>query len=416
MNKKYYEVIKEIEKRISGKKEPDPNIHIQRILSFLEKNNFPENNFKFIHIAGTAGKGTLANYIHKILYDYGENSGLFTSPHIQVAIERIKVGKYFISPQVFVDIYQNVVKNTIKTHGLEEKFGQYSFFEIMLCIGLVYFWKKKCNYIVLETGIGGKYDPTNFIKKPLITIITNIGFDHTEILGNTLSKIAHDKAGIIKKGSVFLTSEKKKNIVSLFSNICKQRGATFIGYNKNNQSVPTGLSKKIYRKIKINNPKIITNLNNFLLPCRFEEIKTKPIFILDGAHNLLKINYLIKKIRMYYPDKKFKVIFACAKDKDAKNMLVKLAEITAKFYFVNIKSRKNIFFNTKELRSIANKYSIESQEFKNSTIAIHAAMKDFPSTPINNTPILATGSFYLTGEIRELFHSSLKILRSRCMD
>jgi len=157
--------------------------------------------------------------IHEVLLVSGKKVGSFTSPFVVTSIEKVKVGELYISPEEFADIVE-YLKPFIDEAYISGPYGRPSYFEIFFAIALVYFKQQKCEWVVLEVGLGGRYDATNIIERPIVTAITNIDYDHTEILGKTLKKIAFDKAGIIKTGAEFFTTEQNKSVLAVFSEIC----------------------------------------------------------------------------------------------------------------------------------------------------------------------------------------------------
>lgn len=200
--------------------------YIKRMRYFLNLIGNPDKGMKLIHIAGTSGKGTVTNMVHEILLASGKNVGSFTSPFVTTPIEQIKVGDAYISPDEFADIVE-YLKPFIDVAYTEGPYGSPSYFEIFFSIALVYFQRKKCDWVVLEVGLGGRYDATNVIERPSVTAITNIDYDHTELLGKTLRKIASDKAGIIKSGSAFFTTEQRPALLKIFSSICDEKRVAF---------------------------------------------------------------------------------------------------------------------------------------------------------------------------------------------
>src|SRR3989344_3161835 len=209
-----------------GRKKRNPELFIRRTRRFLNLIGSPDKDFKFIHVTGTAGKGTVSTMVHNALVSEGKRVGLFTSPYTTTAIEKIKVNNLYISPVEFAQLVKNLIPFVAKAK--RSPAGTPSTFELFLAIALLYFKKMKCEWVVLEAGLGGRYDATNVIKSPRVTAITNIDFDHTEILGKTLREIATDKGGIIKKGSFFLTTETRPRLLTIFKSLCRFKGGKFM--------------------------------------------------------------------------------------------------------------------------------------------------------------------------------------------
>lgn len=171
---------------------------------FLKILNKIDDSFKFIHIAGTSGKGSVASMIHNIIKTADYKSGILTSPHLCATTERIKINDSLISINDFTKYLENLKPFILQMY--KSKYGIPLYGEILLALALLYFKSKKVTYVVLETGIGGLKDYTNAIT-PIVTVITSINYDHTKLLGNTLEKIAFQKAGIIKKNIPLFINE-----------------------------------------------------------------------------------------------------------------------------------------------------------------------------------------------------------------
>ena len=166
--------------------------------TFLSCMGVPQQGKKIIHVAGTNGKGSVCRYLQAILSAEGKKTGLFTSPHLVSIRERIRIGEELISQERFVQVFEEAeeVAGRMEAEGLTHP----TYFEFLFGMAMKYFDEEQTEYIILETGLGGRLDATNCIENPVMTIITSIGMDHTEILGDTIEKIAAEKAGIIKPG------------------------------------------------------------------------------------------------------------------------------------------------------------------------------------------------------------------------
>ena len=189
---------------------------LTNILSFSKHLDYPENKFKTIHIGGTNGKGSTSHIIASILQESGLKVGLYTSPHLKDFTERIRInGK---------SIRKNCVINFIKHNKCFLEKQGLSFFEMTVGLAFDYFSRKKVDIAIIEVGLGGRLDSTNIIK-PLASVITNIGLDHTQFLGNTLEKIAFEKAGIIKQNTPIIIGEKQKGLDLLFNKIAENKNS-----------------------------------------------------------------------------------------------------------------------------------------------------------------------------------------------
>ncbi|MFC1656526.1 bifunctional folylpolyglutamate synthase/dihydrofolate synthase [Patescibacteria group bacterium] len=391
----------------------NPEIYIRRMKYFLKLLGNPEKNMKYIHITGTAGKGSVANMVHTVLVQNKLQVGLFTSPFATSAIEKIKVGNFYIGPNEFAKIVQEI-KPAID-QAFKDNLGP-SYFEIFFAIALIYFKKQQCKWVVLEVGAGGKYDATNIIPKPEVAVITNIDFDHMHLLGNTLTKIATDKAGIIKKHTIFWTAEKRPHLIKIFKKVCKEKNAKFNQINTKLFDGYQGLNRELVRKVsgEINIPNIIiekTIKNTKALPCRFEKVQKNPIVILDGAHNSAKMKSTITNIQKLKYKKLFCIV-AFAENKKLQDVLDPLLPLA---YYVfatrfEIKERTcadpNTIFQT--VRKYKNK-KIITDLFMDPNQALNQAFKLASAKDL----ILVTGSFFLAGELRKKWFDENYILKNR---
>ncbi len=416
--KKYYRTVKFLESlsTLSSKQNymvhrNDLDIYLKRMRYFLNLLDNPDRWLNFIHITGTSGKGTVTNMLHEVIYSSGVKVGSFTSPFVTTSIEKIKINDKYISMDDFVKIVEKMkpaIKQTIKS-----KFGAVSYFEVFFAISLVYFRQQKCDWVVLEVGLGGRYDATNVIENPVFTAITNIDYDHTEILGKTLTKIARDKAGIIKKGSTFFTSENRKSILKIFKNICTNHSVEFNAiqhsrdYMKNNILLVTNICKKI----GIKDSDIHVGISKSRLQCRFEIIQNDPTIIIDGAHNKAKIKSTIDNLRKIKYNK-LHLVIAISQNKDHLAILKQLIPVADNIYFTKFMNRFRKCADPESLINLSKNY------FKKDAIYMkYTSSKKATSIALQNADksdiILITGSFFLAGEIRKLWYPEEEILEKR---
>lgn len=388
----------------------NPEIYVKRMRYFLDLIGNPEKGFKFIHITGTSGKGSVANAVHSVLVKSGRNAGLFTSPFVTTSIEKIKVNDKLIAPKDLVEIVENLKPFIDQTYE-QGPYGGVSYFEIFTAIAFLYFKKMHCDWVVLEVGLGGRYDSTNVIKNPIITAITNIGYDHTHILGKTLSKIAKDKIGIVKSGSLFFTTEKRPALLKIFKSECTKVGANFnlVPNSKDYLETNNNLVRTISNSIGIKESFINQGIKSARLPCRFEIIKKNPLIILDGAHNESKMESTVSNLAKLKYQKLF-LILGMAENKDASSIL-KILIPKADHVFATrfeIKERKcaNPLVLSKITRTIK---KIPVETYLDPWTALERAQKLATKKDL----ILVTGSFFLAGELRTKWHSEIETLTHR---
>lgn len=387
-------------------------VYLKRMRYFLELLGNPDKKIKFIHIAGTSGKGTVTNTIHEILNGAGKNVGSFTSPSVTTSIEKIKVKDKYIAPDEFAVIV-DYLKPFIDKAYLEGPYGRPSYFEIFLAIAMVYFQRQKCEWVVLEVGLGGRYDATNVIERPVVTAITNIDYDHTELLGKTLKKIAYDKAGIIKRGSVFFTAEQRSSLLKIFSEISKKKHVelTVLPKQNNYREYNKELATAITRHIGIDDKYIIQGIKSTRLVCRFEIIQNKPMVILDGAHNRSKIKTTIDNLKRIN-FKKLYLIIGIADNKDHISILEQIIPEADYVFFTRFQNKNRECAHPKQLLEKSKQYFNEGTKSEiclDPGSALSKALRLAKSKDL----ILVAGSFFLAGELRKGWFSEDTVLEKR---
>jgi len=329
----------------------------------------PCNSVKVIHIAGTNGKGSTATFLENILLEAGYNVGKFTSPHILRYNERILYNRQMIDDEEIVENYfflKQMIENC-KRENENLKDIYLNFFEITTFIALMFFAKKNPDFLVIETGLGGRLDATNIINSD-IALITNITFDHTAILGNSLKEIAYEKAGIIKNRELCIYAD---SLPELEEEINKKTENS-INIIKKYNDMEIELDKINYRTvIKFQNNEFILPLfgkfqaNNFLLayetakfynidnetiqngvhkvywPARFEFFSVEPPIILDAAHNDDSIRKLIENLTEIYKRNEVIIITSLLATKDFEKVFTKLEKITDKIFITSLKDTVN---------------------------------------------------------------------------
>ena len=324
---------------------------LERMKALLAALGDPEAGFRAIHIAGTNGKGSTAVMTASILEEAGYSVGLFTSPHLEDECERVQIwdGTHRMIEQAELDslkerVYsvEEDVKKTLHNAGLE--YGKLTVFEVYTAAAYLYFAKEQPDYVVLETGLGGRLDSTNTLEKPLVSVITQVGLDHTAQLGNTIFKIAREKAGIIKPGVPVVSQTGDLNTKNIFRRMAAENGSKFIdvsevadSYRKyelamkgghQTRNAATAVEAIKAAGIEVSEEAIENGLANAWLPGRFEilndEPGEEPVFIIDGAHNPDAISELVKTYEAFSRTNKIKrtlVIFGCMKDKNSVRMV-----------------------------------------------------------------------------------------------
>lgn len=388
---------------------------LKKVLSIL---NFNENNFKIIQIAGTNGKGSVGTFLSDIIFGLNNTVGHFTSPHLIDYRERFKVNTEMISKNYFIEIVEEISENI--DIELKEKL---TYFEMSFIVALLVFKKEKVKYIIIETGIGGRYDITNIFKNNILSIITTVDLDHISTLGNTVEKIAYHKAGIIKENSKVISFKHSDSIDKIIrkESILKNsdikfldtdsidilntniEGSEFIFKNKKLETKMLGVHQ-IYNiclsilaleelNIKYDFNNLYEIIKKLFFEGRMEVIYKNPKIIIDGAHNAEGLNCLNKNLEKIGINNYILVIGSMS-DKDIFNQIKKMAENSKFTIFTEIE-----YSRAEDSYKMAEKIELEKKQFK-VIKPVDEVIKYILDNFKENT-IIITGSFYLIGEFKK---------------
>ncbi|MGX8833612.1 bifunctional folylpolyglutamate synthase/dihydrofolate synthase [Amedibacillus sp. YH-ame6] len=378
---------------------------------YMDSIGSPHAQLKVIHVAGTNGKGSTTNDIRSILQEANYQVGTFTSPYMITHLDRIRINDNYISETDFLEIV-NEYYDSWMTWNL-------SMFEIDMCIASVYFSRKNVDLCVFEVGLGGRLDMTNILT-PMVSVITNIGMDHMELLGNTYEKIAVEKAGIMKENVPLFTAEKKESCLQIFQTIAKEKHSKVVQTsditNVHNQNGVISFQYKDYDNVTLSSGARYQCLNAALaievitylkehhdIICdehairsglqmaswagRFEVVCEIPRIILDGAHNTEGIQALCESIQDIHNPV---VIFSVLKDKNFHSMLDELQKISDYIILTQLQHNERALdiYEIQESDMIHLVYNME--DALQQAIALHR-------------PIIITGSLYFISDVRKLF-------------
>lgn len=355
-----------------------------RVRKLLELIGNPQEKLKFIHVAGTNGKGSVCFMLASVLKECGYKTGLFISPSIMDFRERISINGEMIPKNDICKIIQKLEK--FKGEFLQDPLTE---FEITTVMAFEYFSKKNCDVVVLETGMGGRLDATNIIKTPLCSVITTISLDHTNFLGKNIKEIATEKLGIVKRGSCLILGANVENsVVNMAEKVCQNLDSNLILADSSmvNDFKPAGFNKSefVYDKIKmhinlvgnhqkdnictvlsvlnflkkslnISDFKIKSGLEKVKVPCRIEILSNSPLIILDASHNPESVEALADFIKNNLKNKKLTALFGMFSDKDVDTSLKIIGSYFEKM--IVVKSDNPRAMEVRDLKKIANKYN-----------------------------------------------------------
>ena len=348
---------------------------IENMYNFMKVINNPEENLKFIHVAGTNGKGSTCYMLANILKHAGYKTGLYISPDIYDIRERIQINNKLISRKRFAELVDFI--NKIKKNNLSK-------FEFLTAMAFKYFSDEKCDIVVLETGLGGKFDATNIIKNNICSVITSISYDHTHILGDNLEQITAEKAGIIKPNSKVIVSPNQEKIVYeiikktcdlnnskliISSNKIKIKDSEKLEFTYKNMAIKTDLLGEYQKEnictvmsvieaisddFFISDESIKFGLENVKIPCRMEIINKKPLIILDAGHNISGAENLKQYINKRLKNRKITAVINIFRDKNINGMFRVVSGCFYRVVIVPGDSDRNM--NCDELAEKARKY------------------------------------------------------------
>lgn len=319
--------------------------NMRELLKRLEN---PQDSLKFVHISGTNGKGSVLAYVSTVFKEAGYRTGRYISPTLFSYREKIQVNESFIGREDLARLTEEVKKAAEEMQNSGKGFP--TIFEIETALAFLYFAEQKCDIVILETGLGGALDATNVIKTSVMEVITSISMDHMEFLGDTLGKIALQKAGIIKPHTSVVSAVQDMEAMEVIRDVCRKKECVFdtvdqeqikdISYGYEGQS----FSYKDWKNIKIslmgsyqiknaalaleaiealrklgyelNDKAVYQGMKTAVWKGRFTVISKEPFIIMDGAHNQAAAEELVRSLKLYYPGKKFYYIFGMFRDKD----------------------------------------------------------------------------------------------------
>ena len=396
---------------------------LSRVTELAAKLHNPQDSLKIIHVTGTNGKGSVCAMLDVILQKAGYKTGRFSSPWIERINEYISLNGKEISDDEFAKLISEV---KLKADEMIESPTE---FEMIAVAALIYFKQKKCDIVIMETGMGGLSDATNFIEKPILSIITGVAIDHTKFLGETIEEIAAQKAGIIKEGipvlfggddelaykviekvadqkksEIYRTAEKSLNIIS--SNICgnifEYRGLEISiplagVYQPKNAMIAIDAADILSTQgVEITDQNIIDGLKEVKWKGRFEVLRTKPVFIFDGGHNVNGILNFAKTIKDYYGDKKVNILTGVMKDKEYKKIANILALLAEEVFTVTPDNPRALV--AKEYAENFKEYGVKTTAYDNISDAVKQALV---VSEEKNIPLIAIGSLYMYKDVKK---------------
>ena len=395
---------------------------LERIGELCEKLGNPQDKLKFIHVAGTNGKGSFCSMLESVLRRAGYKTGLYTSPYIKEFNERMRVMGENIENETLADITSRIrpIADAMVDKPTE--------FELITAVAFQYFYESGCDVVVLEAGMGGRLDSTNIIKEPYLSVITGIALDHTDYLGDTVEKIAAEKAGIIKDCSPVLYGGEDASASAVIKAVACERGSEFFDMNysaiKNLNATLEGASYDfgehkdvkisllgLYqprnsalvikaveilreRGLKISEKALYDGLLEAKWIARFEIISREPLIIFDGAHNPEGISSAVMSIKHYFGDEKVYVLTGVLRDKDYRFIAGELSKIAARAFTLTPDSPRAL--SAEAYAEVLEEAGIPATPHESIELAILVAKA---SAEADGVPLICLGSLYTYSDI-----------------
>jgi len=410
---------------------------LSRIRKLLKALDDPQDRYSCIHIAGTNGKGSVASGLSILLNDCGCSTGLYTSPHLIKFNERIQINNRPISDDEVVDLYRSIEKKISGTI-------QPTFFEYATAMAFYEFGRRKVDWAVIETGMGGRLDATNVIPRPALTIITTISLEHKAYLGNSIARITAEKGGIIKRGVPVVSGVRQPEANEILETIARDRNAPFyrLGHDFKVRQNPTGtfnyygvehtwrnlehslpgrhqtdnaalvlsaceiLGKHHHLRISTEAVHSALRRNNW--PGRLEIISRAPLILLDGAHNLNAARQVAKYLTDHTGNKKLTLVIGILDDKPFRGMLNCLVPLAQNVILTRPKTERAV--NPERLFRVAAPMVADCRIIPDVGEAVEYAVL----TASPDQTICIAGSLYLVGEAKAKFLQTPELLRPKC--
>jgi dihydrofolate synthase/folylpolyglutamate synthase len=403
---------------------------LERMRALLHALGDPQNAYPTLHVGGTSGKGSTATMVAAALSQAGKRTGLHTKPHLSSMTERLRVDGVPISEEAFaalLDEIRPVIDKVAAEHG------RATYYETLLALSFVYFAHEQVDAGVVEVGLGGTLDGTNVLV-PQVSVITNIGLDHTEILGNTLEDIALDKAGIAKRGIPLVSDVADAGPRREIERVCAQVGAPFLSvrdlveieprpsepygqsfvlrtpadryelslpvlgaFQRRNAATAVLALEQLRPELRPSPNEIAGAMSRLVIPGRMEFFPSHPSVIFDIAHNPDKARSLVDALLETFPNRRFTAVVAIGESKDATAILRELARLPATFIFSSFDAVGRVAIKPARLSSLAQDFGAWGRAVNDSVEAFSIARRNASAQEI----ILVTGSTYIVGTLRD---------------
>lgn len=403
----------------------------ENTMELIRRLGHPERSMKVIHVAGTNGKGSVCAFLSSMLTEGGKRTGLFTSPHLVKINERFQINNEPVSDEIFLNAYERVMK--LVEEMQKDGFYHPAYFELLFAIGMVIFEEAQVEYLILETGLGGRLDATNIVEKPVVTVITSISLDHTEILGDTIEEIAGEKAGIIKQNIPVVYDGREKRAEKVILQKAKEQNAKAVPLDEEklsiqgstDHSVDYVFDNPVYKGHLITVPYLapyqvrnsalallameeLDPQHEISLETRLQAIRDTrwqgrmetvlPGVIVDGAHNEDGVHEFVRTLRQVGSSRRIVMLFSAVVEKNYEEMVHTICETGCIQEVVVTEIHGSRIVPAEELAAVFRK-------FTNVPVTVIHSIEEAFNTAMEKKGdglLFCVGSLYLVGEVKKV--------------
>ncbi|MGH7662072.1 MAG: bifunctional folylpolyglutamate synthase/dihydrofolate synthase [Vulcanimicrobiaceae bacterium] len=407
-----------------------------RMRALLRELGDPQDRYPTLHVGGTSGKGSTATMLAAALSGSGKRTGLHTKPHLSSMTERMRIDGVAISEDDFAAMLDEIRP---AVDAVTPDYGRATYYETLLVLSFVYFVRAEVDVAVFEVGLGGTQDGTNVLQ-PQVSAITNIGLDHTEVLGNTLKEIARDKAGIAKPGVPLVSDVSDASARAEIEHRCNAVGAPFLpvrdlvridarsgerygqtfvvvtpsdryelslpvlgSFQQRNAATAILALEQLQAALRPTREQIESAMSQLVIPGRMEFFPSHPSVIFDIAHNPDKARSLVEALLETFPGKRFTAIVAIGESKDAKRVLEQLTRLPATFIFTSFEATGRVAIRPVRLASILEDFQMSGRAISDPVEAFSIARRNASADDV----VLVTGSTYVVGTLRDWWFNNV---------
>lgn len=403
---------------------------LERVYALLRELGNPHTQYPTVHVGGTSGKGSASTMIASALTAHGKRTGLHTKPHLRSMVERARIDGRDISEERFADVLSDMLPGLDRVAAAHSR---PSYYETLLALAFLYFAQEAVDVAVIEVGVGGKLDGTNVLV-PLVSAITNVGLDHTEILGDTLEKIAADKSGIAKPGVPLASAVEDAGARAVIENRCEEVGAPFLhvrdcaeivrgdghalgqsfgivtetaryaidlpvlgDFQQTNAATAIVVLEQLPDELRPDPTAVERGFAQLVLPGRMEYFPAFPGVVFDVAHNPDKVAHLVASLRALFPERRCSFVLAIGETKDAVEILRAFQGAPASFFFTSFEAAGRPCIKPQRLASIAEGLGLWGRAMSDPVEALSVARRNATASDL----VVVTGSTFVVAELRE---------------